>query len=177
MERNKNLKEVEPAVCKKAHNPYTYCPLAMKHSDDMILSYVNSLAVDIKRLNHLPMRADGIDEARALDRYTGEITAYMNGRVHGIIHDCFSGMICVPDVYREVMKEREHQDELWGSAHDDQHTQENWMDLLQSYINKPAVSLLEDASLPEFRHRLVQVAAIAVAALESYERKKGAVKC
>jgi hypothetical protein len=73
-----------PALCLKSYNPYTYCPLAFKHEDDMILAYVNSLAVEIRRLNGLSMSISGND-ARAIDRYCSEITAYMNGRIHELV--------------------------------------------------------------------------------------------
>jgi len=67
--------------CPKSSNPYTYCPLAFKYADDMILSYCSSLVVEIRRANGLPMQISG-DDAKAIDRYCGEITAYMNGRIH-----------------------------------------------------------------------------------------------
>jgi hypothetical protein len=72
-----------PALCLKSYNPYTYCPLAFRHEDEMILSYVHSLVVEIRRLNGLPMSICGHD-AQAIDRYCSEITAYMNGRIHGL---------------------------------------------------------------------------------------------
>ena len=73
-----------PALCPKSANPYTYCPLVFVHEDDMILSYASSLAVEIKRINGHDMRLSG-DDAKAIDRYTCEITAYMNGRIHELV--------------------------------------------------------------------------------------------
>lgn len=70
--------------CPKASDPYTYCPLAFRHADDMILSYCESLAMEIRRINHLPMQISG-DDAKAIDRYCGQITAYMNGRIHQVL--------------------------------------------------------------------------------------------
>jgi hypothetical protein len=50
----------------------------------MVLLYVEQLAQDIKRLNHIsPMTS--LDEAQIIDRYTGQITAYLNGRIQQII--------------------------------------------------------------------------------------------
>ncbi len=69
-----------PKVCPKLYSPYEYCPLIFKHADDMILSYCETLAMEIRRVNHLPMQISG-DDAKAIDRYCGEITAYMNGRI------------------------------------------------------------------------------------------------
>lgn len=76
----KTEKEV-PALCLKSSNPYVYCPLRFRHIDDMILDCVHSLAIEIRRLNGLPMCLSG-DEAKSVDRYAGQITAYMNGRIH-----------------------------------------------------------------------------------------------
>jgi hypothetical protein len=73
-----------PTKCHKSYNPYTYCPIAFRNEDDMILEYVHSLAVEIKRLNFGTLSLSG-DDARAVDRFCGQITAYMNGRIHELI--------------------------------------------------------------------------------------------
>lgn len=79
-EEKKNI----PALCPKSYNPYTYCPLAFRHEDEMIMAYVSSLAVEIKRINGHEMSLSG-EDARAIDRYTCQITAYMNGRIHELV--------------------------------------------------------------------------------------------
>ncbi len=70
----------KPENCPKSCSPYDYCPLVFRHEDDMILSYCELLAMEIRRVNHLGMQISG-DDAKAIDRYCGEITAYMNGRI------------------------------------------------------------------------------------------------
>ncbi len=50
----------------------------------MILTYCHSLAGEIRRINNLPMQISE-DDAKAIDRYCGQITAYMNGRIHQIL--------------------------------------------------------------------------------------------
>lgn len=76
-----------PALCPKSANPYTYCPLVFKHADEMINSYCTALALEIKRVHGLGnTQVDG-EDARLIDRYCGEITAYMNGRIHQILND------------------------------------------------------------------------------------------
>lgn len=73
-----------PALCPKSANPYTYCPLVFMNEDEMIMSYLDGFAQDIKRLNNLPMTLSG-DEAEKFDRWCGTITAYMNGRIHELV--------------------------------------------------------------------------------------------
>lgn len=79
-------REKIPAECPKSYNPYTYCPLAFRHEDDMILDYVTQLAIEIKRINGHEMLLFGKD-GRMIDRYACEITAYMNGRIHQILKE------------------------------------------------------------------------------------------
>lgn len=74
-----------PAHCPNDISPYSYCPLLFSCADDMVGKLIETLAVEIKRVNGLPMSITTGEEAQALDRYIGEITAYMNGRADGII--------------------------------------------------------------------------------------------
>jgi len=78
------MKKEIPELCPKSANPYTYCPLVFKHADDMILSYCESLAMEIRRINGHNPQTSG-DDAKAIDRYGGQITAYMNGRIHELV--------------------------------------------------------------------------------------------
>ncbi len=73
-----------PALCAKSYNPYTYCPLMFKHQDDFISTKIEEVWAETKRLNGLDRVCKG-DEAKMLDRYIGEITAYMNGRIDEVI--------------------------------------------------------------------------------------------
>lgn len=91
------------------------------------------------------------------------------------------GYLCVPvearelkedkfEVYDEIRLERMRQDEKWGGPdHDDEHLVHNW-----SYsINQHANAAYFAPSSEESRRELVQVAALAVAAIESLDRKGG----
>jgi hypothetical protein len=75
----------DPAWCVKASDPYHYCPLAFSHQDEMIMKYVTSLVMEIRRINCFNMMSITGADARAIDRYGGQITAYMNGRIHQAI--------------------------------------------------------------------------------------------
>ena len=69
-------------------------------------------------------------------------------------------------IYGEINEERMRQDEKWGGQnHDDQHHCEEWAELIREYAE---LAYNEEY----FRKRMVQVAALAFAAIESYDRKK-----
>jgi hypothetical protein len=74
----------DPAKCPLSYDPYTYCPLAFRHEDEMVLDYISQLAIEIKRINCHEMSLSG-EGARAIDRYACQITAYMNGRIHELL--------------------------------------------------------------------------------------------
>lgn len=69
-------------------------------------------------------------------------------------------------IWLQIMHEREKQDAEWGGPdHDDEHTPLDWT----SYIEKHAGKALSQ----HFRQQMIRVAALAVAAIESYDRKSG----
>lgn len=75
-------------------------------------------------------------------------------------------------VLQEVASERFHQDEQWGGAdHDDDHNIPMWLAL----ITKHAGRAYSDSRLdPNFRRKMVTVAALAVAAVEWADRQETA---
>ncbi len=87
------------------------------------------------------------------------------------------------NVYDEIKAERAAQDAQWGGpAHDDEHRPSDWIGYLCTHIAKaggyepgklrlagPAVDLILNG--PRFRKQMVRVAALAVAAIESYDRR------
>jgi hypothetical protein len=79
--------------------------------------------------------------------------------------------------YGEITKERNRQDEIWGGPeHDDTHTPEEWRSYIQYQINNMSPSdRMTSAILDEdnYRTRLIRIAALAVAAIQSLDRKKG----
>lgn len=66
----------------------------------------------------------------------------------------------------DALLEREYQDKKWGGpSHDDTETEENWVKYITEYAN--AQGRAKDY---DFRKRLVKVAALALAAIESIDR-------
>ncbi len=74
-------------------------------------------------------------------------------------------------VYDQIALERKRQDEKWGGpAHDDTvQTTDAWCDDIIAYTTW-AKQMARMKSPAEYRHRMMQVAALAVAACESYDR-------
>lgn len=83
------------------------------------------------------------------------------------------------DVYDEVKAEREAQDREWGGpAHDDGHDDADWLEFIA--IKERAAEWVRgrrpyDATeRRELRYRLIQIAALAVAGVESIDRRMSA---
>lgn len=86
-------------------------------------------------------------------------------------------------ILAEVSAERARQDDLWGgAAHDDQHSLADWLVILVRHVGLSAWDgSPEDACHKteatgkydpvRFRRELVRVAAVAVAALEAFDRR------
>lgn len=72
-------------------------------------------------------------------------------------------------VYVEVWDERRRQDAKYGAAHDDELTAADWVERLD---DKLVLADLERVTKDElhYRRRMIQVAALAIAAVESYDR-------
>ena len=70
------------------------------------------------------------------------------------------------NVYDEIKAEREHQDEKWGGPeHDDKHFRADWGEFI--------LMRAEDLSFErgDYRRLLIETAALAVAAIESHDRR------
>jgi len=77
-------------------------------------------------------------------------------------------------VLAKVAAERQRQDEKWGGpAHDDSHATADFVQLIQDYAAWARV-MAGMGSPDKARRRLVQAAALAVAAAESIDRQYGA---
>lgn len=71
-------------------------------------------------------------------------------------------------VYDEIREERARQDEKWGGPeHDDVHCQDDWI----RYIDYKITSILENTGADNFRRCMIQIGALAVAAVESLDRR------
>lgn len=74
-------------------------------------------------------------------------------------------------VLDEVAAERERQDGKWGGAeHDDQHTVFDFCRYIRNYVGW-ADQMADMGSPDKARRRLIQISAMAVAAVESMDRK------
>ena len=70
----------------------------------------------------------------------------------------------------EVRNERYLQDEEWGQSIDDQHTEWEWIALLTRH-NGLAVNDGLEKNVGRFRKQMIRVAALSIAAVESFDRK------
>lgn len=69
-------------------------------------------------------------------------------------------------VYSNIETERVQQDQQWGGPeHDDQHQLEDWCMFIEYQLER-----CNGVGGPEYRERMVKVAALAVAAIESWDR-------
>ena len=79
-------------------------------------------------------------------------------------------------ILKDIEKEREYQRKRWGDDFDDQHnTPFHWATYIANYSTRWPW-LIDDPSefasvLVEFRKRMIQVAALAIAAVESVDRR------
>jgi hypothetical protein len=81
------------------------------------------------------------------------------------------------DVFNEIREERQRQDEQWGGPeHDDTHDPLAWVGFIADQQEKVAVGAITRGesyyTTPDCRQRIVKIAALAVAALESMDRKE-----
>lgn len=75
--------------------------------------------------------------------------------------------------YQQIADERARQNERYGGAkHDDEHSGLDWIVHVTRHLGKAADEAMH-ARTDGLRHRLVQVAALCVAAIESIDRRAG----
>jgi hypothetical protein len=69
--------------------------------------------------------------------------------------------------------ERSRQDEQWGGAeHDDEHDADEWESVIVKHANRLTGSgVCDRVASPDYRARLIKIAAIAIAAIESFDRR------
>lgn len=75
-------------------------------------------------------------------------------------------------VLEEVAQERENQDATWGTKFDDQNNANDWVAYIAKQAGK-ATTFPFDAT--NFRQKMIEVAAMAVAAVETFDRLNGQV--
>ena len=76
-------------------------------------------------------------------------------------------------VLQEIREERARQDVKWGTAHDDEHFPADWAILVSRYAIESVFMPTADEEFdgPKHRKQMIQAAALAVAAIESYDRQ------
>lgn len=75
------------------------------------------------------------------------------------------------NILREIQQERTHQDALHGGPKkDDQHTPADWVAILARHLGL-AVGDAAVIDVVRYRRQLIRVAAVAVAAVESLDRR------
>ncbi len=71
-------------------------------------------------------------------------------------------------IYGQVEEERERQDQKYGGpSHDDEHDPHEWCHFLRLHVEKAHRAVSGDV----YRNQLIRVIALAVAAVEVYDRK------
>lgn len=73
-------------------------------------------------------------------------------------------------VYDEIREERTYQDEKWGTEFDDKNTLNDWCTYIVMYLGKAAYMGSPKEAQRSF---FLKVAALAVAALEAFDRNNG----
>jgi NTP pyrophosphatase (non-canonical NTP hydrolase) len=71
------------------------------------------------------------------------------------------------DLLLELVEERRRQDELWGEQN---HTPHEWLAILMEEVGEIAKDVAEGRVAGNYRTELIQVAAVAMAAVESLDR-------
>lgn len=73
------------------------------------------------------------------------------------------------DILTEIAAERVRQDMKWGGPeHDDTHTHTDWLNLIDKRLAPPAS---HRTPAVEYRRAMIEIAALAIAAVASFDRK------
>ena len=75
------------------------------------------------------------------------------------------------EIFNKVFEERKNQDAKWGEQN---HEPYKWMAILGEEVGESNKAVLENdfgnGSLDDYRKEMIQVAAVAIAAIESFDR-------
>ena len=73
--------------------------------------------------------------------------------------------------FRQIMAKRAAQDEQWGGPnHDDTHSPKQWCEYIQKQLEQAKRELVVNQNPTAYRLRLEDIAALALAAMETYDR-------
>lgn len=79
-------------------------------------------------------------------------------------------MATMVEIFNEISRERMAQDAKWGGpAHDDQHSHADWRAFIYDHTDRA----VEGRKHERYRYQMIRVAALAIAAIQSFDRKKG----
>lgn len=113
-------------------------------------------------------RPKGVFDSTAAAKYGAELLAFLEMEI--------KGRVTQDGVIKEVMEERSYRDGLWGEQN---HAPADWLMILMEEVGEAAKGALENrflypgnAGLGEYRAELIQVAAVAVAMVESLDRNQ-----
>ena len=75
-------------------------------------------------------------------------------------------------IFAEILQRRREQDAQWGGPrHDDRHTREEWCGYLQKFLDRAEIRS-DRADAASYEDKLLDIAALAVAAIQSSRRKR-----
>jgi len=76
------------------------------------------------------------------------------------------------EIFKEIKREREYQNYKWGNEFDDKNTSNDWIAYIAAYLGQVWTCPF---NAEEYRKNLIKVAALAVAAVETYDRLNGEI--
>jgi hypothetical protein len=76
------------------------------------------------------------------------------------------------EIFDEILEKREYQDSIHGGPkHDDEHGPDDWLIFIDQY-NTHGFSHVASSDRLNYRDTLINIAALAVAAIESFDRQE-----
>lgn len=77
------------------------------------------------------------------------------------------------EIWSDIERERDRQDAQWGGPdHDAQHDAFDWCNYVHKQLGLINTEATVDRGAHTFRARMVKVAALAIASIEAYDRRK-----
>lgn len=84
----------------------------------------------------------------------------------------FNGLEPSTYIFRQILIEREHQNQKWGGIeHDAAHFECDWIEFLEDHCGEAYLHIEDGSPVEVYRHNLIEIAALAVAAIEALDYK------
>lgn len=78
-------------------------------------------------------------------------------------------------VLEQILEERRNQDKKWGGpAFDDERERTEWLSLIREHEERAKRQVTRTGDLDEYRQQLIEIAALAIAAIQAHDRRAGA---